>query len=158
TDLYRQFKLDEPWDGPNNRKLLKRMPKIYAPVGVETREPHTTFYQALVGPGAAWEFKPKAGALFNAEGIRFPRAFADGTSNTIGLVEAAKVVPWTKPEDVPFDPKGPLPRLGGLFTDGFHAAFMDGSVRFLSRRVSRDTLRAAATRAAGDILGGDIDD
>ena len=33
-------------------------------------------------------------------------------------VEAAKAVPWTKPEDVPYDPKGPLPKLGGLFKDG----------------------------------------
>jgi hypothetical protein len=156
-ELYKQFKLDEPWDSPHNKKLLDKMPTVYAPVGVQTKEPHTTFYQAIVGPGAAWEFKPKAGALFNAEGLRYPASFTDGTSNTIGLVEAAKAVPWTKPEDVPYDPKGALPKLGGLFKDGFHAAFMDGSVRFLSRRVGPDSLRAVITRAAGDIPGNDID-
>src|SRR5262245_19749930 len=25
--LYKEFKLDEPWDGPNNKKLLEKMPK-----------------------------------------------------------------------------------------------------------------------------------
>ena len=28
--LYRQFNLDEPWDGPNNSKLIALMPKTYA--------------------------------------------------------------------------------------------------------------------------------
>src|SRR5262249_7254639 len=28
--LYRQFKLDEPWDSPHNKKLIPLMPKTYA--------------------------------------------------------------------------------------------------------------------------------
>src|SRR4051794_3818491 len=27
--LYEQFKLDEPWDSPNNKPLLSRMPKVF---------------------------------------------------------------------------------------------------------------------------------
>src|SRR5262249_55645747 len=29
-DLYRKFKLDEPWDSPHNKALLPLMPEIYA--------------------------------------------------------------------------------------------------------------------------------
>src|SRR4051812_32634281 len=29
--LYKQFKLDEPWDSENNKKLIDQMPKLYAP-------------------------------------------------------------------------------------------------------------------------------
>jgi hypothetical protein len=39
----------------------------------------------------------------------------------------------SKPADLPFDPKGPLPEPGGLFKDGFNAAFVDASVRFVGR-------------------------
>src|SRR5262249_33685587 len=119
--LYDQFKLDEPWDSPPNLKLLDKMPKIYAPVGgVKTKAPHSTFYQAIVGPGAAWELRPRPNAgLFNAEGMRFPADFRDGTSNTILVVEGREAVPWTKPEDVRYDPKKAPPKLGGLFKDGF---------------------------------------
>ena len=28
--LYRQYNFDEPWDGPNNRKLIDKMPAIYS--------------------------------------------------------------------------------------------------------------------------------
>jgi hypothetical protein len=38
-DVYRQFKLDEPWDGPHNRALLSRMPKVYAAPGVRGAAP-----------------------------------------------------------------------------------------------------------------------
>jgi hypothetical protein len=39
------------------------------------------------------------------------------------VVEAAEAVPWTKPADLPYDPKQPLPKLGGMFKDVFNAAF-----------------------------------
>jgi len=53
----------------------------------------------------------------------------DGTSNTFMVVEAGKAVPWTKPEDVPFDPAQPLPPLGGRFTRIINVLFAEGSVR-----------------------------
>jgi len=161
--LYVQFKMNEPWDSPHNIKLLPKMPKVFAPVGgVKTKEPYSTFYQAIVGPGCA--FEPGANKR-----LSIPRDFTDGTSNTIGLVEGYEAVPWTKPADVTFDPKQPLPRFGGLFTDGFHAALMDGSVRFLkpaktgvsaqdaarSGEISVETLLSAILRNDGKAMGPD---
>src|SRR5262249_22217463 len=46
--LYNQFKRDEPWDSEHNKKLLAKMPAIYAPLGVKAKEPFMTFYQAFV--------------------------------------------------------------------------------------------------------------
>src|SRR5262245_54456140 len=51
-------------------------------------------------------------------------------------------VPWTKPEDLPYDPDKSLPALGGVFKDGAAAAFADGSVKFLTRDVDEETIRA----------------
>ena len=39
----------------------------------------------------------------------------DGTSNTGLVFEAGEPVIWTKPADLPFDEKKPLPKLGGMF-------------------------------------------
>jgi hypothetical protein len=74
------------------------------------------------------------------------------------VVEASTAVPWTKPVDVPFNPNGPLPKLGGLFRDGFYVALGDGSTRFISRTISETTLRAAITRNGGEVLGPDWND
>jgi uncharacterized protein (TIGR03067 family) len=145
--LYKQFKLNEPWDSPHNRKLLARMPKVYAPVRGKTKEPHSTYYQAFVGPGAAFE---------HGKQIRYPAGFPDGTSNTIMLAEGGEAVPWTRPADLPFDPKKPLPRLGGLFPDGLHVAMFDGSAAWVNRGFDERDLHAAITRAGGEVLGPDI--
>src|SRR5262249_61834200 len=54
--LYAQFRLDEPWDSPNNLPLLKRMPKVYElPGGPSDVPAGYTFYQVVVGPGAIFD-------------------------------------------------------------------------------------------------------
>jgi prepilin-type processing-associated H-X9-DG protein len=145
--LYKEFHLDEPWDSEHNKKLLEQMPKIFETVEGEKKKGYLTRYQGFVGKGA----------LFNgtAKGIRITD-ITDGTSNTIMFIQAAKGVPWTKPEDVPFDAGKLLPRLGGVFKNGFNVAMCDGSVRFISTKISETTLRAAVTTAGGEVLGNDF--
>jgi hypothetical protein len=142
--LYKQFHLDEPWDSAHNKKLLAQMPKVY--VMPNSKETTKTFYQCFVGKGAFFEGK---------KGRKFPAEFTDGTSNTIMCVEAANPVPWTKPEDLPFNPDKPLPKLGGHFSGGFNAGLCDGSVRFVSNKISEKTLKAAITVNGGEVLGSD---
>ena len=64
-------------------------------------------------------------------------------------MEAGEAVPWTKPADIPYDAKKPLPKLGGLFDTGFHIALMDGSVQWVNRRFDEGIMRLAITRNDG---------
>ena len=78
----------------------------------------------------------------------------DGTSNTILAIETKPSVPWTKPDDVAYDSKQPLPKLGGVFEQGFLTLFADGSVRFISSSVDQIILRALFTKAGQEVIGG----
>jgi hypothetical protein len=145
--LYRQFKLNEPWDSPNNIKLLGQMPKVYKLPGDDKTKPDHTHYQVFVGNGAAFE-KTRA--------LRFPAEFPDGSSNTIMIVEAEQAVPWTKPEDIDFDPGKPMMTLMSRhYGSVFHVALADGSVRAVSTTLSETTFKAAITRNGGESLGRD---
>jgi len=128
-DLYRQFHLDEPWDSPHNKALLPKMPRVYTPVRGSSKDPYTTFYQVFVGPGTA--FESSEGEPLRDSFTKQQPNFPDGIDYTFLVVEGKNAVPWTKPEDLPFSPSGPLPGLGGEYDYGFHAAFVDGSVRFI---------------------------
>ena len=145
--LYKQFRLDEPWDGPNNSRLLPQMPECYVqPKKGLAPQPYHTCDKVFVGKGAAFEGK---------EGIRFPEEFLDGTGDTILVVENGEGVPWTKPDDLPYAPDQPLPKLDGIFPDGFFVAMADGSVRIIKKDTSEATLRALVTRNGGEKLGSD---
>jgi RNA polymerase sigma factor (sigma-70 family) len=144
-NLFRQFKVDEAWDGPNNKRFLANMPKIYAPVGAQFKEPDRTYYQAFVGKGAGFEPQQQQRIA----------DFNDGTFNTLWIVEAASPVPWSKPDDLPYVPDQALPKLGGLFDGDFNALFADGNVQFLSRKADEKLLHAAITRNGAEVYDRD---
>jgi hypothetical protein len=121
--LYEQFKLDEPWDSPHNIQLLDKMPKVFSPVfplGENAAVPvgHTT-YLAPVG---------KQTVFGREKPIRFGDV-ADGTSNTIWVVEVKPehAIPWTSPEEYPYDPQHPAAKL--RVVDGkVTAGLLDGAI------------------------------
>jgi hypothetical protein len=144
-DLYKEFKLDEPWDSPHNIKLLPRMPRIYADPDAEGGTT-TTLYRVVVGKGTMFEpfgRRPPSGVRFGD--------VKDGTSNTLLIAEAAEAVPWTKPDELTYDPAGPLPRFRRDARGGFQAALADGGVRFIPLSVGDETLRALLLRSDGKI-------
>jgi RNA polymerase sigma factor (sigma-70 family) len=141
-NLYRQFKLDEPWDSEHNKKLMAQMPSVYAPTKGPVKDPSGTYYQVFIGKDTVFEPGEKITLI----------SITDGTSNTLMVVEAADTVSWTKPEDLTFDPKKPLPKLGAEFPDTFLAGFCDGSVRQLPRNLDANTLRALITRNGGEVV------
>jgi hypothetical protein len=151
--LYKEFKLEEPWDSKHNKKLLAKMPKLYAPpVNGKPAKPNNTYYQVFTGPDTPFNPRAVRGVPPLSLGARFPASFTDGTSNTILALEAKVPVPWTKPDDLVYDAGKPIPKLGGLFREGFHVVLADGSVRYIGRKADTATLRALITPSGGEVI------
>ena len=147
NELYNKFKLDEPWDSPHNKELLKEMPKLFVCPDLVKAEPFTTTYRGFVGAGAILETGQDIGIA----------TITDGTSNTIAVIESKDAVPWTKPDDLPFDQqaKPSLYGAGSIHPGGFNAGFCDGSVRFIKNTVNTQVFKALITRAAGEVISSD---
>jgi hypothetical protein len=147
-NLYKQFKLDEPWDSEHNKKLIPMMPKIYSP-GTDTRG--YTFYRGFTGP-TTW-LPPQQQSMRPGQiipGARFGN-FTDGLSNTIVVAEAYDPVIWTKPDEMPFAPNS-VPKLGGVFANGAVVALGDGTTRFLRSTISPQQLANAIQINDGKIV------
>lgn len=144
--LYREFKLDEPWDSEHNKKLLAKMPAVYRGPGAKP-DATTTHYRVFVGNGAGFDW---------VMGTKFAD-ITDGTSNTLMVVTAAEAVPWTKPDELEYDTDKDVTKWIGMVVRG-HAqvAMFDGSVRTLSQLPSKQTLHALITKGGGEVIGNDF--
>ena len=144
--LYDRFHLDEPWDSPHNKALIASMPaSFHCPSRpIRQEEPGMASYRVFTGATTA--FPPRTSVKI--------AGVTDGTSNTVMAVETREGVPWTKPEELEFDPRadGAKPNFGAgsYHPGGFNALFLDGSVRFLKVTMALDVLRALITRAGGE--------
>ena len=145
-DLYKQFKLNEPWDSVHNKKLIPKIPRIYAPIRVKAKEGET-FYQVFTGEKAP--FVP--GKL-----LRIPQGFPDGTSNTGLVFEAGEPVIWTRPADLPFDELKSLPKLGGMFGGECNVVLCDGTVQRLKKGADEQQLKLLIMPDDGQPLAGNI--
>lgn len=147
-NLFKEFKLDEPWDSEHNKKLLAKMPKVYALPGKAQKGETNTYYRVFVGKGAGWDW---------VQGLRFPASITDGTSNTMMCVTAATAVPWTKPDELEFDPDKDMTKLIGTIVKGkAQMAMFDGSVHTLKKIPSKETVHALITPAGAEIIGDDF--
>ncbi|MBN2579263.1 MAG: DUF1559 domain-containing protein [Pirellulales bacterium] len=148
NELYERFHLDEPWDSEHNRKLIDTMPKVFKDPSSQKGHGYTN-YVLPVGNGAGFDIETPT----KLKDIR------DGTSHTMMIVEVDDdhAVVWTKPDDLPFDPKDPAKGLARFYAkDCFLSCFFDGSVHTIKTDLSPKTLRALFSRAGKEAIDRDL--
>jgi hypothetical protein len=147
--LYRQFKLDEPWDSAHNKQFILQMPPLYAPAQ-KTNTNGYTFYRGFTGPNT-WLTPQRQGRPGQELlGVRLEH-IPDGTSNTILVAEAYDPVIWTKPDELEFAP-GKVPPLGGVYAGGFYVGMADGQVKFVRKGIDPKTLASAIDIRDGGVV------
>ncbi len=95
TPTFEAYRFDEPWDGPNNRKLEDKMPSWYAcPADPGGKEKWQTNYFVVVGSDTLFP----GSTTVRLDDIKHPRA------ETILIVEAVgQGVHWMEPKDLSFE-------------------------------------------------------
>jgi hypothetical protein len=154
--LYAEFRQGESWDSPHNLALITHMPAAFEGFAHEYGEPLTP-YQVFAGAGTA----------FDGPTGRATKDFPDGKV-TVLVGESGRLVPWTKPQDMPFDPdqliRGWLRPNSNQLDDRVWLGFADGTVAAVrtgtglpqpgvpNRDELQRRLRAAVTRNGGEAL------
>jgi len=147
-NLYDLYSFNEPWDGPNNRKLHGVVLQLYScPAHASNQPPTVTSYVAVVGPQTVW---PGENATKMSD-------IKDGVSKTLLIVETHNSgIHWMEPRDLDFS-KMPMtinPPQGGGFSSPHstlaQGAFADGSVRAMIDDTPPATVRAILTVNGGE--------
>jgi prepilin-type processing-associated H-X9-DG protein len=151
--LYEQYDFNEPWNGPNNRKLAD-IPIAAFNCPADNKEPSTTTnYLAVVGPDTAWTGSESTSLA----------DFAGDKGTTLLVVEVADSgIHWMEPRDLHVlqmaltinPPAGQ--GISSHHLGGAIAAFADGHIEYLPETVSPEDLRAMLTWSGGEPI--DIDD
>ena len=146
--LYAKYDFSEPWDGPNNIKLVDQMPWVYA-CPFESGKGLTP-YKLVVDKDTPFE----AGKILSYADI------LDDSSSTFAIVEDLKdPIPWTKPEDLTIEQAVVLltshvPELDRLSDHGVFSSrlarptvsLLDGNMHGFSPSVHSDVIRDFCTR------------
>jgi hypothetical protein len=145
AELFAQYRFDEPWNGPHNRKLLDQMPEVYGCPADRDRDKGLTNYFALVGTQTMW---PEQYATAY-------RQIRDGTSSTVCLIESVdEGIAWLEPRDLNYAEmrkrfrSNPRPLL--KHTAGMQVLMASGDVLTISRDAEAKLFRMLSTARSGE--------
>jgi hypothetical protein len=127
--LYREFRLDEPWDSLHNKKLIKKLPKC-------------------LGARQGWRYRGLVGRtndlVFTGADTAFPGkkgASKEDVAKKILVVQSSISVYWTKPHDIPYRADKPLPELFERYGGNIRVMLGDGTYKTLDRNTEEKVLR-----------------
>jgi prepilin-type processing-associated H-X9-DG protein len=137
--LYEQFDKSKAWNSPENRAWSQTVIPVFVDPSSANPPVGQTDYLFVSGKGTIFE-TGKSTKLMD---------IADGTSNTIAIVEVKNSgINWAEPRDLVIPQPMSLP--AGNHPGGNNALFADGSVRFLSKSTGTNSIRAMATKDGGE--------
>lgn len=161
-DLYKKFKLDEPWDSQHNKQLIERMPRPFridfTMNNWRSRSEWKTGMQVFQGPDTLFPGKNGVSKGQVRDGV-------DGTVAVIFRDDPASSVAWTKPMDIPFAADKRLPKLISAMPEGqqrddgpyssskppgLFVILADGKARRLPADFDEKDLKALITIAGGE--------
>ncbi len=151
--LYEKFHLDEPWDSPHNKELIKEMPATYLNPLYGPIDGFKTTYLAPIGENLMFSKEIVTTNAKSPRGARM-REITDGTSNTIMLIESNKesAVIWTRPDDLEIDEDDPLANVCDGSPGTFSVGWADGAVTSLTHEMAIEQFNAMLTRNGGEIV------
>ena len=153
--LFKEYRFDEPWNGPHNRTLAEKMqwPYVFQCPADRNATRESTNYLAVVGDRTLW---PEGRSLTFGD-------VPDGISETILVVEVADSgIHWMEPRDLEFDAmefsinaqdgpgiRGHHPGEERWGPDGPPRAFVlmgDGSIRALDTETAPESIQSMLLR------------
>ena len=142
--LYDRYRMDEPWDGPNNSKLHDEIVSVYRCPSSSSGE-HCTDYVLITGEGTAFE----------DDQTIVIGDITDGSSNTIMVAEiSGSDIHWMKPQDIALSQFLGLEKAATTpnHSSTKNIALFDGSVHSIGVEANTEELKKLVLIADGEVV------
>jgi hypothetical protein len=151
--LFDQIRFNEPWDSEHNKQFHNFVVPVYrCPSNPLTQQPgKNCIYSAVAGEG----LRPAIAVNQHRDNLAW---LADGTSNTLAVVEVKEPFCWMDPTaDVTLEQllKGINAadgRAGSFHVGGMNVGVFDGAVRFITNGIDKEVLQNFAKPNSGKSL------
>lgn len=141
-DLYDQYDFSEPWDGPNNHRLLDQRPRTYA-LHDRNEEPGSlTNYLVVVGPDTMWPGSQPTDEPFGGRKILI-------------VENVGADVPWTEPRDLHLDTMNF--DLAASSAEGVSSSYLPAAVALSDGTIRRLPAEKISPQELRDLLTGKVD-
>lgn len=138
-NLNQQYDFNEPWDGPNNRRLLDQRPRTYT-LHDRNKEPGSvTNYLVVVGPGTLWPGSEPTGKPFGGQGILI-------------VENVGSEVQWTEPRDLNLETMNF--DLAASAADGISSSYLPAAVALSDGTIRKLPPDAISPEELRDLLTG----
>ncbi len=150
SNFYEQYNFHEPWDSPNNLKMIEMMPAGFQCPSANAEQGFTHYVVVIGDP---YRFPQ---TMFSPDRAISLSEVLDGASQTILVAEVQRAVPWTMPgADLVFNNmtmhvNGSPASISSLHPHGARVAMADGSVHRLDDNLDSQTLRNLLQPADGN--------
>ncbi len=148
NNLYKLFRLDEPWDSEHNIKLLKMLPVCYFDTASNPNQDN-------IESGKTVYLRPTGkGTLFDGSTAPTFGMMHDGSVSTMlaVVISDEHAVEWTRPVDWSFDSKRPRKGLGIKDGTKLKIVTADGAVHLIRSDIAEEQLRNLVNPQDGNIL------
>jgi hypothetical protein len=129
-ELYKEFRLDEPWDSEHNKMLLAKMPSEFK-TPQATKEGFTTIISTMGVESVMRKGQPRSARTLEPNPSRHAMVVAGGTDTAI---------PWTCPDEKSFDSGFGIKDFGA--DSPLIVLFADGSRRKLPATLSDEQVQS----------------
>ncbi len=148
NNLYKLFRLDEPWDSEHNIKLLKMLPDCYFGIAANPNQDN-------LEAGKTVFLRPTGkGTLFDGSTAPTFGMMHDGSVNTMLAVVVGDdhAVEWTRPVDWKFDSEKPWQGLGIKKGEKLKIVTADGAGHLVRSDIEDEQIRNLVNPQDGNVL------
>lgn len=145
-DLYKRFRLDEPWDSDHNRQLIEQIPPVYITPRYKLPLGQTVYLAPFGGDSLAsqtvWDLR--SAKLIDIK---------DSPENTILVIETlpSTAVPWTAPSDIDISVEDLRNHLESP-PNASNLLFLDKSRRWISSSAELSNIKALLSCCGGETI------